>query len=186
MDNPLYSYPKSAEFGRVVPKNKIYEHTSLSSAVKQLFVGQVEQIVWQYKLAPETVNLKASKAVPEIQVFSIALKGGELKTEVLRCIDQAIPFPILFELRYDEKTMSIAAYKRPSESDSGKWVISEYFDGGWISPQIAQIRADLPLVMDLGQLYERLLDGLMPYPARSGEKLAGPGGKNGDHPFQTA
>jgi len=165
----LFDYPKNAAFGRVLPKSKIYEHGSLSSAVKQLFVRQVEQIIWQHKLAPETVNLKASTAVPEIQVFSIALKGGELKTEVLRCIDQAISFPILFELRYDEKIMSIAAYKRPSESDSGKWVISEYFESGWVSSNTP--RKPLPMVFDLGALYAHLLTPLMPHPARSGENL---------------
>jgi len=169
--NALFAYPEAAKFGRVVPKSKIYEHGSPSAAVRQLFVRQVEQIVWQHKLAPETVNLKASKAVPEIQIFSIALKGDELKPEVLRCIDLAIPFPIIFELRFDGKVQPIAAFKRPSEADASKWVISEYFDGNWIDPQITQIRADLPLVMDLGQLYEKLLDGLMPYPARPGEGL---------------
>lgn len=167
----LFAYPEAAKFGRVVPKSKIYEHGSPGAAVRQLFVRQVEQIVWQHKLAPETVNLKASKAVPEIQIFSISLKGDELKPEVLRCIDLAIPFPILFELRFDGKVQPIAAFKRPSEADASKWVISEYFDGNWIDPQITQIRADLPLVMDLGQLYEKLLDGLMPYPARPGEGL---------------
>lgn len=99
----LFDYPKNAAFGRVLPKSKIYEHGSVSSAVRQLFVRQVEQIVWQHKLAPETVNLKPSRAVPEIQIFSIALKGDELKPEVLRCIDLAIPFPIIFELRFDGK-----------------------------------------------------------------------------------
>ena len=56
----LFDYPKNAAFGRVLPKSKIYEHGSPSAAVRQLFVRQVEQIVWQHKLAPETVNLKAS------------------------------------------------------------------------------------------------------------------------------
>ena len=127
----LFDYPKKAAFGRVLPKNKIYEHGSVSSAVRQLFVRQVEQIVWQHKLAPETVNLKASKAVPEIQIFSIVLKGDELKPEVLRCIDLAIPFPIIFELRFDGKVKPVAAFKRPSETDASKWVLSEYFDGDW-------------------------------------------------------
>ena len=79
MTAELFDYPKGTAFGRVLPKSKIYEHGNPSSAVKELFVRQVEQIVWQHKLAPETVNLKPSQAVSEIQVFSIALKGGELK-----------------------------------------------------------------------------------------------------------
>lgn len=165
----LFDYPKNAAFGRVLPKNKIYEHGSVSSAVRQLFVRQVEQIVWQHKLAPETVNLKASKAVPEIQIFSIALKGDALKPEVLRCIDLAIPFPILFELRYGGKVKPVAAFKRPSEADASKWVISEYFDGNWVSADIQ--RKPLPMVFDLEALYGQLLLPLMPYPARPGEDL---------------
>jgi hypothetical protein len=165
----LFDYPKKAAFGRVLPKNKIYEHGSPSAAVKQLFVRQVEQIVWQYKLAPETVNLKASKAVPEIQIFSITLKGDELKPEVLRCIDLAIPFPILFELRYDGKVKPVAAFKRPSEADASKWVISEYFDGDWAPGDTP--RKPLPMVFDLETLYGHLLVPLMPYPARPGEDL---------------
>lgn len=165
----LFAYPDAAKFGRVLPKNKIYEHGSVSSAVRQLFVRQVEQIVWQYKLAPETVNLKASKAVPEIQIFSITLKGDELKPEVLRCIDLAIPFPIIFELRFDGKVKPIAAFKRPSEADASKWVISEYFDGDWAPGDTP--RKPLPMVFDLETLYGHLLVPLMPYPARPGEDL---------------
>ena len=165
----LFDYPKKAAFGRVLPKNKIYEHGSVSSAVRQLFVRQVEQIVWQHKLAPETVNLKASKAVPEIQIFSITLKGDELKPEVLRCIDLAIPFPIIFELRFDGKVKPVAAFKRPSEADASKWVISEYFDGDWAPGDTP--RKPLPMVFDLETLYGHLLVPLMPYPARPGEDL---------------
>ena len=165
----LFDYPKNAAFGRVLPKNKIYEHGSVSSAVKQLFVREVEQIVWQYKLAPETINLKRSRTVPEIQVFSITLKGDELKPEVLRCIDLAIPFPILFELWFDGKVKPVAAFKRPSEADAGKWVISEYFDSDWTAADTP--RKPLPMVFDLEALYGHLLMPLMPYPARPDEGL---------------
>lgn len=165
----LFAYPDSAKFGRVLPKNKIYEHGNPSAAVRQFFVRQVEQIVWQHKLAPETVNLKASKAVPEIQIFSITLKGDELKPEVLRCIDLAIPFPIIFELRFDGKVKPVAAFKRPSEADASKWVISEYFDGDWAPGDTP--RKALPMVLNLGTLYNHLLTSLMPYPPRPGEDL---------------
>jgi hypothetical protein len=165
----LFDYPKSAAFGRVLPKVKIYEHGSPSAAIKQLFVRQVEQIVWQYKLAPETINLKPSRTVPEIQIFSIALKGDELKPEVLRCIDLAIPFPIIFELRFDGKTKPVAAFKRQSEADASKWVISEYFDGDWAAADTP--RKLLPMVFDLEALYGQLLMPLMPYPARPAEGL---------------
>lgn len=165
----LFDYPKNSAFGRVLRKNKIYEYGSPSAAVKQLLVRQVEQIVWQHKLAPETINLKASKAVPEIQIFSITLKGDELKPEVLRCIDLAIPFPIIFELRFNGKVKPLAAFKRPSEADASKWVVSEYFDSDWTAADTP--RKPLPIVFDLEALYGHLLMPLMPYPARPGEDL---------------
>ena len=165
----LYGYPKSAFYGRVLPKSKIYEHGNPSAPVKELFVRQVDKIVWQYKLAPETVNLRPAQAVPEIQVFSISLKGGDLKPEVLRCIDQAIPFPIFFELKYEGKIKPVAAFKRPSEADATKWVISEYFDGDWVSADMP--RKPLPLVFDLAALYDQLLALLIPYPSLPSEDL---------------
>ena len=169
MTTVLFDYPKKAAFGRVLPKSKIYEHARPTSAIKELFVRQVEQITWQYKLAPETINIKGTMAVPEIQVFSIALRDGELKTEVLRCIDQAIPFPILFELKHDGKVKPTAAFKRSSEADATKWVVSEYFDGDWVLGDT--LRMPLPMVFDLEALYGHLLAPLMPYPARPGEGL---------------
>jgi hypothetical protein len=165
----LFEYPAKAVFGRVVPKSKIYQHTSPPSGLKELFVRQVDQIIWKYKLAPETINLPSTKAVPEIQVFHITLKNGELKKEVLRCIDKAIPFPILFELHYEGKCKPIACYKRPNEADSTKWVISDYFETGWLADNAK--REKLPVVLDLGVLYENLLSPLMPYPALAEETM---------------
>ena len=169
MKTMLFDYPKSAAFGRILPKNKIYEHAHPSTALKELFVRQVDQIVWKYKLAPETINLRQTPSVPEIEIFTITLKHGELKHDVLRCIDQAIPFPLLFELLYRDKCRLIAAYKRPSEADAAKWIVSDYFESAWLP--IETPRAPLPVVLDLDALYEHLLSPLMPYPARQGERL---------------
>jgi hypothetical protein len=58
--NPaLFNFPPQAQVGRVLPKSKIYEHGRISTALRERFVKQVEQITWQYKLAPETINLPA-------------------------------------------------------------------------------------------------------------------------------
>ena len=156
----FFDYPKSAAFGRVLPKNKIYEHAGANTALKDLFVREVDQIVWRYKLAPETINLSATKFVAEIQVFDISLKTRQLDEAVLRAIDKAIPFPLIFELSHGGKRKAMAAYKRPSEADSTKWVISEYFATDWVADGAA--RSPLPVALNLGTLYEALLSGLMP------------------------
>jgi len=165
----LFYYPEKATFGRVLPKNKIYEHASPTAAVKEMFVRQVDQIVWKYKLAPETINLKSTRAVPEVQIFHISLKKGELKEDVLRCIDKAIPFPLMYELRYGDQVKAIAAYKRPNEADSAKWVLSEYFATDWLPDSTP--RHPLPVALNLAALYEKLLAPLLPYPAHGKERL---------------
>ena len=164
------NYPKQAVFGRTLPKNKIYEHSGANTRLKDLFVEQVEQIVWQYKLAPETINLPSKSGVPEIQVFTIQLKTPVLHLDVLRCIDGAVQFPIIFELSFDGQTQVVAAYKRPNESDASRWVLSDYFATTWLPSDCE--RAAMPLALDLGGLYEQALHRLIPTPARPQESLA--------------
>ena len=165
----LFDYPRSAALGRVVPKARIYEHAAVASALKDLFVEQVDQIVWSFKLAPETLNLTATRSVPEIQVFQVELRMGTLDEDVLRAIDRAIPFPLIFELSHAGKRRATAAFKRPSESDSARWVVSDYFATEWV-PEDAP-RQPLPVAVHLGALYDRILSAMMPVPAQMDEDI---------------
>jgi hypothetical protein len=164
------SYPKQAKFGRNLPKNKIYERSGANTRLKDLFVEQVEGVVWQYKLAPETINLPAKPGVPEIQVFAIELKTPKLHLDVLRCIDGAVQFPIMFELSFSGKTQVVAAYKRLNESDATRWVLSNYFSTPWLPSDVE--RSPMPLALDLSGLYEQALRYLIPMSARPNEALA--------------
>ena len=168
--NALFKYPPQAAFGRTLPKNKLYEKAGANTRLKDLFVAQVEQIVWQYKLAPETINLPAKPGVPEVQVFSIHLKVPELHLDVLRCIDDAVQFPIIFELNHEGRSQMVACHKRPSEADTHQWVCSDYFASPWQSATAP--RLTLPVMLDMAALYESLLRTLIPLPARAHEKLA--------------
>jgi hypothetical protein len=163
-------YPQQAAFGRTLPKNKLYAHSHAGTRLKNLFVQQVEQIVWQFKLAPETINLPARPAVPEIQVFGVQLKTPELSLDVLRAIDLAVQFPIMFELGYAGRTQVVACHKRPSETDVSRWVLSNYFASGWLADHAE--RGAMPVALHLGSLYEQLLRALLPLSARPHETLA--------------
>ncbi len=165
MNNKLYKFPDSAKFGHVISKSKIYQHAAPTSRVKELFVAQVEKITWAYKLSPATINLPVSRGVQEIQVFTVSLRTGELSFDVLQTIDKAIPSPILFVLSYNGKYRYTAAYKRPSEADKSKWVISSYFQSEWMKPQMdtdTHRLKELPVVLNMKALYEALLKDLIP------------------------
>lgn len=163
----LYKFPDAARFGRKIPKEKIYQYGTLGKGVKKQFIAQVEKITWQYKLAPETINIPANKSVPEIQVFDIRLKPGveEVSNAILQAIDKAIAFPIYFRIFKGEgddksKIMMSMAYKRPSEADSNKWVIGEYFGSDWVPADNQPVYEPMPVALNLKGLYDLLLRSL--------------------------
>lgn len=166
----MFAYPKQAEFNRPVPKTKIYAHARPSKRLKELFVAQVGEILWKYKLAPETVNLPPRKGINEIQVFELVLRTPELDPAVLQAIDRAIPFPLVFQLTYDGQVRFAASYKRPSEADASKWVIEASFQ---TEPQpVDADRPPLPVALDLAGLYEQIVRRHIPLSPRTGECIA--------------
>lgn len=164
----VYQFPKAAEYGRVIPKNKIYKYGSSSKAIKQLF-NEVDQIRWSYKLAPNTVNLPATNAVQEIQVISITLRGNSLSDEVLQVIDMSIPSPILFELNTGNKLQYAACFKRRNEADKSRWVISGYFRSEWMS--LDTKRQPIPVSLSLETLYHSFICLLVSLVPRKGESI---------------
>lgn len=166
----MFAYPKQAEFNRLVPKTKIYAHARASKRVKELFAKQVDEILWKYKLSPETINLPARSGINEIQVFDVTLKTPELDPDVLQTIDKAIPFPLVFQLTYDGQVSFAVSYKRPSEADASKWVIEATFQ---TAPRpVSAERSPLPVALDLAGLYEHIVRCHIPMPQRPGEGLA--------------
>ena len=166
----MFAYPAKAAFNRPVPKTKLYANAKPTKSIKEKFITHISEITWKYKLSPETTNLAARDGFSEIQVFEIVLKQPELGVDVLSVIDKAIPYPIIFQLRYDDRTKSVAAYKRPAADGSGAWVIEEYFESEW-TDHAAPVQS-LPVALDIKSLYEQIIKtsfiNLLP---RNGESL---------------
>jgi hypothetical protein len=165
----MFTYPPQALFDRVIPKSKLYAHAKPGKALKALIVSSIGEIVWKYKLSPETINLPARHGVSEIQVFDLSLKTPDLDPSVLWTIDRAIPFPILFQLTHGDRIRFAASWKRPSEADARKWVI----EASYLTPYQAasDARPPLPVALDLASLYEQLIRRHLPLPPAPGEGL---------------
>jgi Domain of unknown function (DUF4391) len=164
----LFAFPPNAEFNRVIPKSKFYEHTSPTPTLKAKFVSQISQVVWSYKLSPETINLAPSEGVQEIQVFAIKIKGDSIDSSVLTAIDRSIPSPIVFEIHREKGAKTVAALKRLNETSGTIWV-GNYFDPEWEDPN--NTRSKLPMALSMGSLYEQLLKSIAPIESRKGESL---------------
>ena len=166
----MFQFPKQAEFNRVLPKSKIYAFAKPTRSLKDRFVSGIQEIIWKYKLAPETVNLPARHGIQEIQIFDIALKTEHLGDEVLHTIDKAVPSPIVYQIRFGGRVRFSVAYKRPSEADPSKNVIGAYFTTDWQAAD--KPLPALPMVLDLVALYDEMLRRVLPLARRDGESLA--------------
>lgn len=166
----LHQWPAAARFGRVVPKTKFYEHGSVSTSLRYKFVADIQRITWAYKLADETIHLRGTDDVPEIQIFVIDAKEEDVRDEVLTAIDKAVPFPIIFEINRadnDPRTRIVAAHK---ELSAGKPKLGPYISTSWISSDSP--RTPLPTALDLPTLYAALVAPILPTGVRAGEQLA--------------
>ncbi|WP_125611422.1 DUF4391 domain-containing protein [Specibacter cremeus] len=171
----LYGWPAAAKFGSRVPKDKFYEHGTVTTAVREKFVSEVQRITWAYKLAESTINLPGTEAVPEVQVFQIDAKGADVSEAVLAAIDKAIPFPIIFEITRPVAALGsghgvirmTAAHKH---AGTGAPKLSSYFTTDWLPAD--QERLSLPTAITLPALYASLLEPLTKVQVRPGEDVS--------------
>lgn len=165
----MFAYPKHAVFNRVLPKDTIYKNAKPSNAVKKRFVSEVSEIVWQYKLSKDTINLPPRDGLKEIQVFKITLKVPELSRDILKVIDKAVPYPIFYRLRFEDRINRATAYKHVSGNNADTCVVEDYFETGWTDATAPII--PLPVALDLKSLYEQMMVFYIGLPIRVNESL---------------
>lgn len=155
----LYKFPQQAKVDRLIPKNKFYEQGKANTKVEQLFVDQVENIRWAYKLAASTINLQDQEDLKEIQIFRVKSRVEDLDLSILSFIDKLILTPIVFEVVYQNKVKVVATYKRLNQSDKTKAVIGQYYASDWLEDAD---RVELPLYLKLADLYEHFIAQILP------------------------
>ena len=175
-----WKFPEAAKFGHVIPKEKLYSKAGANAELKQLFVEQVAQIKWAFKLAESTINLAKTEQVHELEVIHIKLKSQTLDEKILTAIDKAIPHPTLFMLTRDSKQgdkvkgeneeepaeqeiayQAAHKLKTITQSNKEKWQQSAYLISKWLV-QSSQHATPLPAATSLENLYSQLLQALIP------------------------
>ena len=155
----LYKFPQQAKVDRLIPKNKFYEQGKANSKIEQLFVDQVENIRWAYKLASSTIHLQDQEDLKEIQIFRVKSRVEDLDVSILSFIDKLILTPIIFEVVYQDKVKVVATYKRLNQADKTKAVIGQYYASDWLEDHD---RVELPLYLKLADLYEHFIAQILP------------------------
>lgn len=155
----LYKFPQQAKVDRLIPKNKFYEQGKANTKLEQLFVDQVENIRWAYKLASSTIHLQDQEDLKEIQIFRVKSRVEDLDVSILSFIDKLILTPIIFEVVYQDKVKVVATYKRLNQADKTKAVIGQYYASDWLEDAD---RVELPLYLKLADLYEHFIAQILP------------------------
>ncbi|ADG81936.1 DUF4391 domain-containing protein [Thermincola potens] len=166
----MFNLPDRTLYNRRIPKNKFYEKLKANTKLKDLFVEQVDYIVWKHKLSKDTVNLEPTEDVQEIQVFEIHLKQRDLSREILENIDKAIPYPIIHVLIYQNLAKFAVAYKQRNRNNEDRAVIRSYYESDW--QPIKQISVNLLQGLDLQATYENFIRSLMSVDTGADEELS--------------
>ena len=149
----MLGLPKSTEFNRRIPKQKFYENIDISPVLKRIFIEQIKIIYWRNKIAPTTVNVAQGEKVNEIEVFEIKLTDKMQPEPVLRQIDKAIPYHIVFLLELEGKYQAWTAYKEAS-TGANAFKVHSYYHTDWMP------EADLPLKLEgltIDKVYENFV-----------------------------
>ena len=134
--------PKSTEFNKKIPKQKFYENLEISPALKKIFIGQVDKIIWSNKIASSTTNLAAGDLAKEFEVFEVSLKSPSLDGELLRHIDKLAPYHIVFILECQDRYKVCISYKEATISGNMAFKVNSYYYTGWLDKQ------NLPLKLE--------------------------------------
>lgn len=96
----MIELPKEYVVNKIITKKTFYEKIGITSNIKDDFINYIEKIIWKYKLAEENINISKTDKVEEIEIFEIELKSKKIPKNVLKVISKAIPYKILFILKY--------------------------------------------------------------------------------------
>lgn len=156
----MISFPERARVNRIVAKERFYG--GIDTATKNLFQNEIARIIWEYKLAPDTINLPAKKW-PEIEVFRISLKNSVIPEKVLKVIDSAIPYPILFIVEKGSIEKAVISYKHQNQKDDNSAKVDTYFSTDWNDEKLNNVRID---GLDIDSVFEGFIRQI------AGERLA--------------
>jgi hypothetical protein len=138
----MLGLPKSTEFNKRIPKQKLYDNLTVSPALKRSFIDQIRIIYWSNKIAPTTVNLAAGKTVTEVEVFLVRLNEKNLDENVLRQIDREIPYHILFILEHDGSYKAVIGYKEAAGSGKAAFKVDRYYQTEWMPEDKLPVHLD--------------------------------------------
>jgi hypothetical protein len=150
----MLGLPKSTEFNKRIPKKKFYEQLEVTAEIKRFFVDQIKNIIWRNKISPSTVNIAEGEKITEIEVFEVQLIAQSFDEKILRLIDRAIPYPIVFILHHEKQIQIWLAFKEAQNATGSPYKVVTYFHTDWLSEGSYSLNLK---GLNIDQVYENLV-----------------------------
>ena len=147
------TFPKSAYYGRRVPKKAFIEKLALDSPVRRSMTEDIERIEWTWSLKEATLHLPRGREVEEIEVFTVRLKRAAFDERILLPFDRQIPYHLLYLMEYDGKQQAWIGYKEAAAA-SEAFRVGQYYHTAWMDADA------LPLAIEgvtLDDVYEHFV-----------------------------
>ncbi|MBQ8133987.1 MAG: DUF4391 domain-containing protein [Clostridia bacterium] len=94
----MIDFPVSTTIHKRMPKEAFYKRLTLSAALMEKFVADVERIMIENSLSNDSLNLTAGAEIKEILLLSIVLKKEDFDGKVVEAIARQNPHKLLFLL----------------------------------------------------------------------------------------
>ncbi len=150
----MINFPESTFVNKRIPKQKFYDNISITPAMKKVFTEKIQQIIWENKIAENTINIAPGKNVTEIEVFRVDLNVKELDQKVLLQIDREIPYHILFILAYENERQAWIGYKEEAQGGNNEFKVSAYYHTDWINENDFKLEIN---GLDIDKVYENFI-----------------------------
>ena len=124
----MTDFPQSTFVGKTFSESKFFRKLALSK--KTLPFGNIEKIVWRNKLSAKTLNVQDGARVREIQVFHVILREDNPVDGILRAIDNAVAYQILFLVQLGEKFQAWIGYKE-ADLNGVSLTVKTYYKTDW-------------------------------------------------------
>ena len=106
----MLDLPEATRVHKRLPKEDFYKRLSLTAALKEKFVADVEQIYVENSLTKERLNLARDSAVQEILLLAVMLKKKDFDGKVIETIARQNSHELIFLLLYEEEAQ-LAVYR---------------------------------------------------------------------------
>lgn len=99
----MIDFPEATRIHRRMPKEAFYKRLTLTTALKEKFVSDVDRIFIENSLTMDNLHLTKESGVKEILLLTVLLKKKEFDGKVIEAIARQNPHKLVFLLIYEDE-----------------------------------------------------------------------------------